>query len=62
MSKAFKSITVLRKLQNIVPRNVLLKIDKHFIGPHLDDGDSIYQYANKEASVRKLNLFITKQH
>ena len=36
ISKAYKCIAVLRKLQNIIPRNSLLTIYKSFIRPHLD--------------------------
>ena len=43
MSKAYKGIAALRKLQNIIPRNSLLTIYKSFIRPHLDYGDIIYQ-------------------
>ena len=42
MSKAYKGIALLRKLQNIIPRNFLLTIFKSFIRPQLDYGDIIY--------------------
>ena len=57
MSKDYKGIAVLRKLQNIIPRNSLLTIYKSFIQPQLDYGDIIYQQPNNGSSVRKLNLF-----
>ena len=34
MSKAYTGIAVLRKLQNIIPRDSLLTIYKSFIHPH----------------------------
>ena len=43
MSKAYKGMTVLRKKQNIIPRNSLSTIYKSFICPHLDYGGAIYQ-------------------
>ena len=60
MSKAYKGIVALRKLQNIIPRNYLLTIYKSFIRPYL-----VILFTTNlitEASVRKLNLFNTKQH
>ena len=42
MSKVYKGIVVLRKLQNIIPRNSPLTIYKSFICPHLNYGDIIY--------------------
>ena len=46
MSKAYKGIAVLRKLQNIILRNSLVTIYKSFICPHLDYGDIIYHQPN----------------
>ena len=46
MSKAYKGIAALRKLQNIIPRNSLLTIYKSFIRPHLDYGDIYHQLNN----------------
>ena len=40
--KICKTIGLLRKLQNILPRPALLTIYKCFIRPHLDYGDIIY--------------------
>ena len=42
MSKAYKGVAILRKLQNIIPRKFLLTIYNFFICPHLDYGDIIY--------------------
>ena len=46
ISKAYKSIAVLWKLQNIILRNPLLTIYKSFIRLHLDYGDIIYPQPN----------------
>ena len=54
MSKAYKGITVLRKLQNIIPRNFLLTIYKSFIRPHLDYGDIIYGQPNNGSFCQKI--------
>ena len=40
-----KTIGLLRKLQNILPRQSLITIYKSFIRPHLDYGDIIYDRA-----------------
>ena len=61
MSKAYKGIALLRKLQSINLRNTLLTICKSFICPHLDYGDIIYHQPNNGRFVRKLNLSNTKQ-
>ena len=44
-NKISKTIGMLRKLQNILPRPALLTIYKCFIRPHLDYGDIIYDQA-----------------
>ena len=41
-SKVNKTISIIRKLQNVVPRTTLLTIYKSFIKPHLDYEDIIY--------------------
>ena len=41
-NKIRKTIGLLRKLQNILPKAALLTICKSFIRPHLDYGDIIY--------------------
>ena len=43
--KICKTIGLLRKLQNILPRPALLTIYKCFIRPNLDRGDIIYDQA-----------------
>ena len=42
LNKVNKTIGLLRKLQNILPREALLTIYKLFVRPHLDYGDVIY--------------------
>ena len=38
-TKINKTIGLLRKLQNLLPRTALIKIYKAFVRPHLDYGD-----------------------
>ena len=54
MSRAYKGIAILRKLQNIVPRNSLLTSYKSFIRPHLDYGDIIYHQPNNISLCQKI--------
>ena len=54
MSKAYKGIAALRKLQNIIPRNSLLTIYKSFICPHLDYGNIIYHQPNNGSFCLKI--------
>ena len=48
ISEAQKGISVIKKLYNILPRNVLLTIYKSFVRPHLDYGDIIYDQPNNQ--------------
>ena len=41
-SKVNKTIGIIRKLQNVLPRAALITIYKSFVRPHLDYGDIIY--------------------
>ena len=52
MSKAYKGIDFLRKLENIIPRNSLLTIYKSFVPLHL--GDIIYHQRNNESFCQKI--------
>ena len=45
-NKANKATGLLRKLQDTLPRTLLITIFKSFIRPHLDYGDKIYDRAN----------------
>ena len=53
-SKVNKTIGIIRKLQNVLPRSALLTIYKSFIRPHLDYGDIIYDKAFNESFHAKL--------
>ena len=47
MNKVNETIELLRKIQNILPREPLLTIYKWFVRPHLDHDDVIYdQHCN----------------
>ena len=43
--KVNKTVALLRKFQNILPRSALLTIYKCFVSTHLDYGDIIYDQA-----------------
>ena len=45
LNKVNKTIGLLRKLQNTLPRPSLLTIYKSFIRPHLDYGNVMYDQA-----------------
>ena len=47
-----KSIGVIKKLQNILPRQGLLTISKSFVRSHLDYGDIIYHQPKNESFVK----------
>ena len=49
-----KTIGLLRKLQNALPRPSLLTIYKSFIRPHLDYGDIIYDQAYNASFQQKV--------
>ena len=53
-SKVNKTIGIIRKLQNVLPRPTLLTIFRSFIRPHLDYGDIIYDKAYNESFHAKL--------
>ena len=52
INKVNKTIGLLRKLQNILPRSALLTIYKSFIRPHIDYGDIIYNQAYKTFHIK----------
>ena len=56
LNKVNKTIGLLRKLHNILPRSALLIIYKSFIRPHLDYGDIIYDQAYNASFHQKLDL------
>ena len=53
-SKVSKTIGLLRKLHNTLPRLLLPTIYKSFIRPHLDYGDIIYDQAYKSSFHQKI--------
>ena len=54
LNKVNKTIRLLRKLQNILPRRPLLTIYKSFIRHHLDYGDVIYDQHYNNSFHQKL--------
>ena len=48
-SKVNKTIGIIRKLQNVLPRSALITIYKSIMRPHLDYGDTIYDKAFSES-------------
>ena len=56
LNKVNKTIGLLRKLQNILPKSALLTIYKSFIRPHFDYGDIIYDQAYNASFHQKLEL------
>ena len=56
LNKVNKTIGLLHKLHNILPRSVLLTIHKSLIRPHLDYGDIIYDQAYNTSFHQKLDL------
>ena len=54
LNKVNKTIGLLRKLQNILPRGPLLTIYKSFIRPNLDYGDVIYDQHYNNSFHQKL--------
>ena len=51
--KTNKTIGVLRKLQSVLPRALLITIYKSFIRPHLDYGDIIYDQTSNMSFQQK---------
>ena len=56
LNKVNKTIGLLPKLHNILPRSGLLTIKKRFSRPHLDYGDIIYDQAYNASFHQKLEL------
>ena len=54
IEKAGKGISVIKKLNVILPRSFLLIICKSFIRPHLDYGDVIYDQFNNNRLSEKI--------
>ena len=54
LSKTNKSIGLLRKLENLPPREALIIIYKAFVRPHLDNADLLFDQAFNASSHEKL--------
>ena len=54
LNKIKKTIGLLRKFQQILPRQSLITIYKSFIRPHLDYGDTVYDRAFNESFHKNL--------
>ena len=54
LAKTNKTLYLLRKLQNFLPRAALITLYKSFIGPYLDYGDTIYEQAFNSSFPEKL--------
>ena len=52
-----EGIGIIKKLQNRLPRQALLKIYKSFVRPHFDYGDIIYDQPNNESFCLKLESY-----
>ena len=61
-SKVYKTIGIIRKLQNVLPQSALLTIYRSFIRPHLDYGDIIYDKAFNEFFTLNWNHFNITPH
>ena len=54
LSKLNRTIGLLRKLQNLLPRKTLITIYKAFVRPHLGYGDVLFNQALNASSHEKL--------
>ena len=57
LAKFNKTVGLLRKLRNILPRTTLITIYKAFIRPHLGYGDVLYYQAYNNSFKEKLESF-----
>ena len=53
-AKVSRTMTLLRKLQHVLPRQALITIYKSFIRPYLDYGDILYDKAFNESFHQKI--------
>ena len=60
-AKFNRGITILCKLQTVLPREALLTIYKSFIRPHFDYGDVIYDQSYNDLFHAKLDSYNIKQ-
>ena len=61
LNKVKKTIGLLRKFQQILPRQSSIAIYKSLIRPHLDYGDIVYDRSFKNHFTKILNLLNTMQ-
>ena len=54
LTKVYKTTGLLWKLQNILPRGLLLAIFNPFVRPHLDYGDVIYDQSYNNTFHQKM--------
>ena len=54
LCKINKTIGLIRKLQNLLPRTALIALYKVFVRPHLDYGDIIYDQAHNASFHQRL--------
>ena len=50
ISKAYRGIGIIKKLQSKLPRNVLLTIYKSFTRPHLGYGDIVFDQPTNDSA------------
>ena len=61
LKKVNKTVTLLRKFQNILPISALLTIYKCFVRSHLNYGDIIYDQAFNDSFHKKLNPLLCEK-
>ena len=61
LKKVNKTVTLLRKFQNILPISALLTIYKCFVRSHLNYGDIIYDQAFNNSFHKKLNPLLREK-
>ena len=61
LSKANKTIGLIRKLRNSLPRPSLMTLYKSFIPPHLDYGDIIYDQPFNNSFKNKIEIIQYKE-
>ena len=57
LAKVNRGITILRRLQSVLPREALLTIYKSFICPNFDYGDMIYDQSYNNSFHAKLECY-----
>ena len=62
ISKAYRGIGIIKKLQSNLPRNALLTIYKSFIRPHLDYGDIVCDQPTNDFFVKNWKASSTMLH